>query len=377
MKKIAITMGDPAGIGPEIIIKALRSFDRGGEDLKNLRYLDKLEMTSEVTSVMSTRAKKSQDDGIIVIGSKSVFKDAMKSFASAQDVYNELTLAHSEKAFLNNIEFIDIPCNVSQIKKGYLSKEAGRVAYECLKIACELVKEDKVYSIATAPVSKEAINMAGYNYSGQTEILETMLGDKNNKAEMLFVSDEMRTLLLTRHLELASTSRFLTKDRIIEGVLALNKSLTNDFNILKPRIAICAFNPHAGENGILGQEEIRVIIPAVNELKEEYGVNIEGPFPADTLWAKAGKAYLTQNKQPYDAYVACYHDQGLIPVKLLAMDKTVNTTINLPVIRTSPAHGTAFDIADKYCANPDSMVEAIRLAQSSKLSIQRQSFCNN
>ena len=313
-KKIAITIGDPAGIGPEIIIKALSSL--------NLSL-----------------------DNFIIIGNKEIFYNTAKNIGISLNP---------------DIEIIDIPC--SGIIAGKESIESGKLSFQALEYACNLAKECLISAIVTAPLSKNAINMAGYHYSGQTEILEKYLSRNNEKAEMLFVAKDFRVLLLTRHIPLAKAAQSLTIEKITNSTLVLYNALLNNFKISNPKIAICALNPHAGENGILGDEEDKIIIPALNHLKQKFNIDIEGPFPADTVWLKASKPYLSNEPQPYDAYIACYHDQGLIPVKLLAMNSTVNTTINLPVIRTSPAHGTAFDIAGKNMADSKSMEAAVELA---------------
>ena len=315
MKKIAITIGDPAGIGPEIIIKAL-----------NVLCFD--------------------NDKFILIGNKEIFHKTAKEAGLSLD---------------SDIEIIDIPSPVAKIKTGELSIESGRLSFYALEYACALANDRKINAIVTAPLSKMAINMAGYHYSGQTEVLEKYIG-KGKKAEMLFVANDFRIMLLTRHIPLAKVPQSLSVKKIVESTISLYNSLVNNFKIPTPKIAICALNPHAGEEGLLGNEEQEIIIPAINKLKQEFNINIEGPFPADTVWLKAGKPFLNDTPQPYDAYIACYHDQGLIPVKLLAMDSTVNTTINLPIIRTSPSHGTAYDIAGKNIANSKSMESAIKLA---------------
>jgi len=307
-KKIAITMGDPAGIGPEIIVKALKEIDVSSKN-------------------------------IVVIGCKDIFSPV-----------------------LTDIELIDTECDISKIQPGKETAESGRASFLALEKACNMAQNGEIQAIVTAPLSKNAINLAGYNYSGQTEVLEKFLGKQGqNKAEMLFVADDFRILLLTRHISLSEVSKKLTKEHIVKTVNVLYSSLKKDFNIESPKLAICGLNPHSGEAGLIGREEIDIIVPAMETLKNS-GINIEGLFPADTLFVKAGKAYLNREKQPYDCYIACYHDQGLTPIKVLAMDKTVNTTIGLPVIRTSPAHGTAFDIAGKGIADCSSMKAAIKLA---------------
>lgn len=329
-KKILITLGDIGGIGPEIVLKALNSF--------NVK-------------------------GIIVIGNGEAFyKTAF-----------ELDLPMPQ-----NIEIVDIPFDYSKIKIGEPTPESGKHSMASLVKACDLTKEGKARAIVTAPISKKSINMAGFNFTGQTEILKKYLkesrikrvldsfnqSNKSNGPEMLFVADNLRVMLLTRHIKIGEVSQNLKTDNILASILTLNNSLEKDFNVSNPKIALCALNPHGGENGILGLEEEYFLIPAINQLREKHSINIEGPFPSDTLWAKTAKSCLSGEKPYYDAYVACYHDQGLIPIKMLAMDTAVNVTINLPVIRTSPCHGTAYDIAGMNIADHRSMVEAIKLAES-------------
>jgi 4-hydroxythreonine-4-phosphate dehydrogenase len=320
-KKIAITIGDVGGIGPEIIIKALNS--------------------PEISADLSE---------FLLIGNQNL-------------LYNtavELGLNLPEE-----IEVFDIPLDISKIVIGKPTLEAGKHSFIAVKTACRLANSGEIKAIVTAPVSKEAINNAGYHYSGQTEILEEYLGsEKGLQPEMLFVAENLRVMLLTRHIKLDSVSSALSVDGIIKSILALNNSLVKDFKLINPKIAVCGLNPHAGENGLLGNEENCLIKPAIEKLGNKYGISINGPFPADTLWAKTANAYIKKEGLPYDAYVVCYHDQGLIPVKMLAMDKAVNTTINLPVIRTSPSHGTAYDIAGQNKANYQSMIEAINLANN-------------
>ncbi len=235
----------------------------------------------------------------------------------------------------------------------------GKFCFTTLKIASSLANEGKIKAIVTAPVSKETLFKSGYKYSGQTEILQKFLGDKNSKAEMMFISNDLRVLLLTRHLALKDIK--LTKDLIIEKVLRTNKFLIEKCNIKKPKFALCALNPHAGENGILGKEEIDIMNPAVDYLKS-LGIDITPPLSADGLFAHVGEKYLNNQKQDYDCILAAYHDQGLCPVKALCFKKVVNTTIGLKVIRTSPSSGTAYDIAGKNIADPSGMIEAVKLA---------------
>ena len=301
--KIAITTGDPNGIGPEVTIKAL--------NLLNI-----------------------SSDDVVLISNRKVLNS-----------YGKL---------LNNYELIEVDYS-ERIASGSVMASAGDFAYRCLEKACSL----KPKFLVTAPTSKEAMNMAGYKYAGQTEVLEKLLAHDEQKAEMLFVSKDFRVLLLTRHIALSEVSKEISSDLIISKVERLQKFFQNQLNIQKPKFALCALNPHAGEHGLMGNEEENVMLSAVKTMRYS-GIDITNTLPADTLFIKGVQNYLSAEKIPYDCYIACYHDQGLIPIKSVASDKTVNMTIGLDVIRTSPCHGTAFDIAGKNVANPKSMIEAIK-----------------
>lgn len=311
-KPVAITCGDFNGIGPEVIIKAL----------------NKLNLPA---------------DKILLIGAKELFQGLNK-----------------------NYEIVNVPFDSGWLEAGTETKYSGEFSYNCLIKACELAKSGCISSIVTAPVSKNAMHLAGHNFSGQTEVFEKNLSNptKDEKAEMLFVSGDFRVLLLTRHLALKDVC--ITKEILIEKIKRINRILKENFRIESPRIALCSLNPHAGEQGLLGREEIEEFAPAIEILRQNK-INVSNPVPSDTLFVKASKAYLLNEKQPYDVYCACYHDQGLIPIKALAMDKTVNMTAGLCIVRTSPAHGTAYDIAGKDLADESSMVcaivEALRFAE--------------
>ncbi len=298
--KIAITTGDINGIGIEITVKALRSL-------------------------------KVPADKIIILTNKSEF----------EKFYPE-----------NKYEIIDIPFE-GNIEYGKVTKNSGEFAFQCLKKACEI----KPKAIVTAPVSKEGLHLAGHKFNGQTEVIENFLARDGQKAEMLFVSKGFNVLLLTRHCALKDVC--ITKELIVEKVRRLKEFYKKYYKNSEPKFALCSLNPHAGEGGILGQEEVDTIIPAVEILRKE-GINITEPLPSDTLFIDAAKNYLKGEKAPYDCYIAMYHDQGLIPIKTVAGDKTVNMTIGLDIIRTSPSHGTAFDIAGKNIADESSMIEAIK-----------------
>lgn len=300
-EKIAILTGDPNGIGAEITIKALNALHLPAKNF------------------------------VIISNSKILNR------------YGKLN---------NDYEIIEVEYNAN-LEPGFVSAAAGDFSYRCLEKACEI----RPKYIVTAPTSKEAMHLAGHKFNGQTEVLEYFLARNSQKAEMLFVSKDFRVLLLTRHVALNDVK--ITKELILEKMERLRNYFQNKLNINKPSFALCALNPHAGENGIIGTEELDVMLPAVDLLRQR-GINITDPLPADTLFAKGVCNYLNGEKMPFDCYVACYHDQGLIPIKSVASAKTVNMTVGLDVIRTSPSHGTAFDIAGKNVANPESMIEAIK-----------------
>ena len=299
-EKIAILTGDPNGIGAEITIKALNMLNLPSKD-------------------------------IVIISNTKI----LNTYGSIKG-YEVIEIDYPHK-----------------IESGVVSANAGDFAFRALQKACEI----KPKFIVTAPTSKEAMHLAGHHFNGQTEVLEHFLAHDGQKAEMLFTSRDFRVLLLTRHCAVKEIK--ITKEILIEKVERLRWYFQNKLLINKPSFALCALNPHAGENGIIGTEEEEIIIPAVEYLRKR-GINITNPMPADTLFIRGVRNYLNSEKLPYDCYIACYHDQGLIPIKAAASEKTVNMTIGLDIVRTSPSHGTAFDIAGKNLANPESMIEAIK-----------------
>jgi 4-hydroxythreonine-4-phosphate dehydrogenase len=237
------------------------------------------------------------------------------------------------------------------VRAGTLSAEAGRTAYGAIVAAVEDAMAGDVDAIATAPVNKEAFALAGLPWRGHTELLAHLTGAPS--VAMMFHADALRVVLATIHEPLASVPRLLTRE-LVAGVIRLAAAALPRFGFSLPRLAVCGLNPHAGEGGVLGDEERRVIEPAIAACADE-GIRVAGPYPADTLFVRASRG-------EFDAVIACYHDQGLIPVKLLAFGKAVNVTLGLPIIRTSVDHGTAFDIAGRNMADPGSMIEAVTLA---------------
>ena len=234
---------------------------------------------------------------------------------------------------------------------GRVSPESARTAYDAIVRAVEDARQGRVSAIATAPVNKEAFAAAGLKWLGHTDLLADLCGVEN--VAMLFWSDRLRVVLATVHIPLADVPRSLTRARLLAVIQLTARSLPM-FGIAAPRIAVAGLNPHAGENGVLGHEDRDVIAPAVAEARTA-GLDVTGPLPADTLFVRAARG-------EFDVVVAAYHDQGLVPVKLLAFGRAVNVTLGLPIIRTSVDHGTAFDIAGQGVADEGSLVEAILLA---------------
>jgi 4-hydroxythreonine-4-phosphate dehydrogenase len=234
---------------------------------------------------------------------------------------------------------------------GRVSAEAGRNAYDTIVRAVADAREGLVDGVATAPISKEAFALAGLPWPGHTELLGHLCGTP--RVAMMFHAEALRVVLATVHVALRDVPSLLTRERLLD-VLDLTVAALPEFGWPRPRLAICGLNPHAGEHGLMGREDEDVIVPVVAAARAR-GVDVRGPIPADTVFVRATRG-------EFDAVIACYHDQGLIPVKLLAFGSAVNVTIGLPIIRTSVDHGTAFDIAGKGVADAGSMVAAVLLA---------------
>jgi 4-phospho-D-threonate 3-dehydrogenase / 4-phospho-D-erythronate 3-dehydrogenase len=251
------------------------------------------------------------------------------------------------------------PDDRSPFAPGQLSAAAGRAAYEAIVRAVTDAQAGRVEAIATGPISKEALARAGLPWRGHTDLLASLTGAPS--VAMMFYSDALRVVLATVHVPLGEVPRVLTRERL-DAVIRLTSRELPRFGFARPRLALAALNPHAGEHGMMGAEDDHVLAPTVERCRDS-GIDIKGPFPADTLFVRASRG-------EFDAVIACYHDQGLIAVKLVAFGRAVNVTLGLPIVRTSVDHGTAFDIAGKGIADPGSMIEAAllaaRLARSSK-----------
>ena len=333
--RLAVTIGDPAGIGPEVVLKALAD-----------------------PSVV-------QDALITVIGSRSLL----------QDTYTHLRQTLEDTALIaqpDRLSILDIKLDSSdhrQITPGVGNAATGAASFAYLETAIARTLAGEFDGIVTAPIAKSLWQAAGYDYPGQTEVLAKYAGV--NRFGMLFVARSpytgwsLRTLLATTHIPLCQVPLTLTPELMAAKLDLLLECLQVNFGLTTPRIAISGLNPHSGEQGQLGREEQDWLIPWLEQARHQHPtVQLDGPVPPDTLWVKAGLAWYSNSTLPNlpDAYLALYHDQGLIPVKLMAFDRAINTTIGLPFVRTSPDHGTAFDIAGLGVANPTSMKAAIQLA---------------
>ncbi|MFH1347855.1 MAG: 4-hydroxythreonine-4-phosphate dehydrogenase PdxA [Candidatus Margulisiibacteriota bacterium] len=318
---IGITMGDPAGIGPEICAKALTS--------------------SEIQVIANC----------VVIGDRKAIRQGLKVAKIANIEINPIKKMSEAKFLRGTIDVLDLKNVSPRLKIGQVSKAAGKAAVDYIEKAIRLALDGKIDAIVTAPINKEAMHKAGYKFQGHTELLAARTKAKNYA--MMFVSDTLWIMLVTTHVPLKDVSKHLDKKKILDTIKLAHETLFK-LRDKKPRIGVAGLNPHAGEAGIFGDEEIKIIKPAVDEAKK-LGINVKGPISPDAIF------YLA-NIGMFDIVVAMYHDQGLIPLKLLSFNKSVNVTIGLPIIRTSVDHGTGFDIAGKGWANPQSLLEAIKVA---------------
>jgi len=327
---ISITMGDPAGIGPEVIIKALHT-----------------PVIYEVSHPL-------------VIGSLSILENVRKSLKIRDEVFfNSIKELKDSDFNFGKINVLDIEdLQLDNIKQGEISREGGGASVRYVEKAIEFAIQKDVDAVVTAPISKEAINLAGYKYQGHTEIFAEKTGIKD--FAMMLVTDDIKVIHVTLHVSMVDACKLIKKERILRTIY-LGYNAMQDLGIKNPRIGVAGLNPHAGESGIFGDEELKEIIPAVNVAREK-GINVAGPVSPDVIFNRAMRG-------EYDLVVAMYHDQGHIAIKTTSFDEGVNVTIGLPIIRTSVGHGTAFDIVGKDKANPKSLINAIKLA--SKMAVNR------
>ena len=323
---LAVTLGDPAGIGPEVILKALAD------------------------------PAIAQNCQITLVGSRKLLQQCY------QQLKPQTAIADPEQ-----FPILDIDLNQEAIALGTGNAASGGASFAYMQEAIARTLAGDFQAIVTGPIAKTCWKAAGHPYPGQTELLAESAQIK--RFGMLFVAKSphshwtLRTLLATTHIPLRQVPDALTPELLTWKLDLLIECLRQDFGIQTPRIAISGLNPHSGENGQLGTEEKDWLIPWIKQQQNIHPqATIDGPIPPDTLWVKPGQAWFGTATNAHDAYLALYHDQGLIPVKLMAFDKAVNTTIGLPFIRTSPDHGTAFDIAGQGIADCASMKSALWLA---------------
>lgn len=319
---IGITMGDPAGIGAEVIVKVL-SDSRIFEICRPL-VLGDIECISRAIEIVKADLKVEEIN---------------------QSEVKELTYKPGEIKLINLSK-------IEEVKYGYPNKSYGEAVVKYLKEAVHLALKGKIDAITTAPINKKAMAEAGYPYPGHTELLAELTGC--NEYAMMLMGDKLKVVPITIHCALRDVPTLLNPPLILRTIKITQKALRDYFNIDNPKIAVAALNPHAGEGGIFGQEEEEVIIPAIRKAQDS-GINVFGPHPADTLFFAAFQG-------AYDVVLCMYHDQALIPLKLLHFGDAVNITLGLPIIRTSVDHGTAYEIAGTGKASPNSLFQAIKWA---------------
>jgi 4-hydroxythreonine-4-phosphate dehydrogenase len=331
---IAVTIGDPAGIGPEITARLF-----GG-------------WRPDRSSVVLVGAPPAfgpwlERSGLVPDG---VTRDPGDAVTAAGEAAGRVILHDTG---------VDAEFAVGADCEG-----GGRHAGEAIRRACEMTRNLPVEAIVTTPISKKSLNLANFHFSGHTEMLARYLISPD--CQMMMVCGKLRIVPLTRHLPLREVSKHITNESITTCVRVVARSLTDDFGIGSPRIAVAGLNPHAGDGGVLGGEEEAVISPALKDLKAE-GIDAAGPFPADALFPAAYRDFRADpgpdGRGQYDTYIAMYHDQGLAPFKMISQRRGVNVTVGLPVVRTSVDHGVAYDVAGSGTAETDSLFEAYKLAE--------------
>jgi len=317
--RIAVTLGDPAGIGPEVTLKALSAWVGGPRPL-----------LLGNASFYSTLAKR--------LKLKMRFVDVSDAMACPTGpvfaCYSDFTVPQ-------------------KLSRGRSDKHLTRLAVRSIELGVRLALDKKVHAIVTPPINKAGLAKAGLNIPGHTEYLARL--SRANRFEMMLVGGPLRVVLVTRHMPLSRVARSLTRRRVKEAILTADLELRRSFGIRRPRLVVCGLNPHAGEEGNIGREEITVIRPAVAAAKRQTDARITGPLSPDALFHDAYRG-------AYDAEVCMYHDQGLIPLKMISRGAGVNVTLGLPFVRTSPDHGTGYDIARLFRADAGSMAQSLKLA---------------
>jgi len=325
-------MGDPAGIGPEVVLKAVAE--------EEVRKICVPVIIGDAQLLAHTARTLDLQSGYDIVRKEEPFPDAL----------SEPVIFH-----LDNISGF--------IEPGIESGAAGKAAAGYIEAAVELCAAGNIDAIATAPINKRALFLGGYSFPGHTEFLAHLTGAE--EYAMAFVAANLRIVLLSTHVPLSQAIRMVERDRLVQVINLTNRELQR-WGIERPRLAVAALNPHGAEGGLFGMEEASEMVPAIEACRGLDDINVQGPFSADTVFLRASRG-------EFDAVIACYHDQAMIPVKCLSFGEAVNVTLGLPFIRTSVDHGTAFDIAGKGLAEHSSMVAAIKLAAD--LSMQAGERC--
>lgn len=319
---ICITMGDPTGIGPEIILKSL-SQERI-YDLCNPLLLGDVRVISRTAKLLKIPL------------TVNIIEDPARG-----------------RYICGELDMMDLShLNPEAITYGKPDYHCGRAMGMYIERCFCLAQEKKISAMVTAPINKDAMNKAGLPYKGHTDFLAHLAGTK--EVVMMFASKKMKIALVTIHVPIAKISQELTAEKIFTTIKIFSEGLRKFFGISDPKLAVAALNPHAGEGGLMGNEELEIIIPAIEKAKN-MGIDVHGPFPADTL-------FYPDKRKDFDAIVCMYHDQGLIPLKMVSFRESVNITLGLPIIRTSVDHGTAYDLAGKGTGDPSSLNAAIEMA---------------
>lgn len=320
---LALSLGEPAGIGPDIALAAWLRRDRD--------HIPPFLAVGDPSGL----ARRAEILGLEVPISAATPDDAMATFAHALPVLPA-----------------GPPATAAPGRPDASSAAAARVAIE---IAADLVQSGRAGAIVTNPIAKSVLYEAGFRFPGHTEFLAHLAGEPSPRPVMLLWSEELAVVPATIHVPLAEVPRLLTRDLLVETCRIVAHDYRHRFGCARPRLAVCGLNPHAGEEGTIGREDEEVVRPAVEALRAE-GIDVRGPLPADTLFHAAAR-------KTYDVAIGAYHDQVLAPIKALAFDHAVNVTLGLPFVRTSPDHGTAFDIAGTGRADPMSLIAALKLAR--------------
>lgn len=336
-------MGDPGGIGPEIILKTLFTGDTQFADCADFLIIGSLPVLKKVSAHCGISIQFAACHAIRLPDNADLLSVTAEHVSGSQPH----DAARPQTLLLPIDNFPSVDCFTAKP-----TSSGGRASIEYILSGIDLAVTGKIDAIVTAPINKEAIKLGGYLYPGHTELLKERTGSDN--VVMLMAGGGLMVAFVTSHIALKDVPATISADNVLATIVTAYDGLKRYLSIERPRIAVCGLNPHSGEAGRFGSEEADIIAPAINKAIE-MGIDCTGPEPPDVVFFKARRGQ-------FDLVIAHYHDQGAIPLKLLAFESGVNITLGIPIVRTSPDHGTAYDIAAKCIANPGSMIEAIRYA---------------